>query len=435
MATIYVDPTAKSFGTGSLSRPFKSWSQVIFKAGNSYLQKAGTSATATITVTTQATATAPIQIGSYGTGAAPVINGNISLNGASYVTISGLAVRNSSVAAIALQVGAHHNTISGNTLSQSKVGVWIGNGAGADNLIERNTISGSAINGIAVDKIANAAGRATRIVGNTVTGSGAHGIDINGNNFIVDGNTVNKNGLTISGASGIHVFGGFEGAPDTFGVGNTISNNVVYDDRDIFGPDGNGIQLDQYTNGNIVTANFTAGNDGAGIILYDSYNNTITNNMANGNQRDPGGTHFIKGDMVFAGSLDLTRGNFIAGNIALSTSGPAVLVDALTADNLNRFSGNIWQNTVGGPDTMVGNDTSWASWLAYDLTGGPGLTPDARTGITLALASYSGPLTYRYAAGTTQIIDGFNYTLTGWTGSQLVGTSVDQLVGAGEFVV
>ena len=421
MATIYIDPSVKTSGNGSQSRPYKSWSQVkVVKAGDTFLQRAGTSTSATINVAVQGTASAPIRIGSYGTGAAPIINGLINLNGAAYVTVAGMNVRNSAYAAIMMQGGAHHNTISGNTLAQSQMGVWIGNGAGADNLVERNTVLDNAVIGIGVDKITNAAGHATRILGNTISRSGSHGIELTGNNFVVDGNTVSNSGLTTTGSSGIHVFGGFDGAPNGFGVGNTITNNVSYDNRDATGPDGNGIQLDQYTNANTVSGNFATGNDGAGIMLYDSHDNTVANNVTDRNGLGLVGTHPIRGDFVLAGGLDLTRANFITGNIALSTSVPAVLVDGLIVDNANRFSGNIWQNTTGGADTMLGLDTSWSTWLAYDLLGGTGLVPDRETGVPVLLAPYSGTLSYSFASGITQVIDGTNYILVGWTGSQLV---------------
>ncbi len=420
MATIFIDPTSKPGGNGSLFRPYNTWSQVTFQPGNSYVQRAGTSTTATINIVAEGTATAPIRIGSYGAGAAPAITGIINLNGAAHVTVAGMTIRNPGGAAIAIQAGAHHNSIYGNTLAQSMIGVWIGNGAGGDNAIVQNTVRDNAIIGIGVHEISNPDGHPTTIAGNTVTASGAHGIDITGNNFIVVANTVSRSGMTISGASGIHVFGGAEGAPNGYGIANTIVNNVTFDNRDAAGPDGNGIQLDQYTYGNIVIGNLATGNDGAGIMLFDSHGNTIAGNLADANQRDPGATHEVRGDFVLAGSLDLTQANFIAGNTALSTGGPAILVDALTADNANGFSGNVWQNAGGGAATMRGPDASWAGWLANDMTAGSGLPADAGTGVAVLRAPYAGALSYSFDSGATRMIDGISYALIGWTGSQLV---------------
>lgn len=42
MTTYYIDPTAKVNGSGTFASPFKSWSNVTWAAGNTYLQKAGT---------------------------------------------------------------------------------------------------------------------------------------------------------------------------------------------------------------------------------------------------------------------------------------------------------------------------------------------------------------------------------------------------------
>lgn len=66
MATIYVDPTVAGTGTGTLNDPFKSWASVTWTAGNTYLQKGGTTSTVAITVTTGGSSEATrIVVGSY----------------------------------------------------------------------------------------------------------------------------------------------------------------------------------------------------------------------------------------------------------------------------------------------------------------------------------------------------------------------------------
>ncbi len=90
---------------------------------------------------------------------------------------------------------------------------------------------------------------------------------------------MSNRGLTTSGSSGIHVCGGVEGEPTGFGVGNIIANNITFDNRDPGGPDGNGIQLDQHTHGNVVVGNLATGNDGGGISLYDSHDNILAYNL------------------------------------------------------------------------------------------------------------------------------------------------------------
>lgn len=45
MATIYIDPSAGVNGTGTFASPFNTWASVTFAAGNTYLQKGGTTQT------------------------------------------------------------------------------------------------------------------------------------------------------------------------------------------------------------------------------------------------------------------------------------------------------------------------------------------------------------------------------------------------------
>ncbi len=65
LATIFIDPTARSGGNGSLFRPFNASSQVTFKPGDTYLQRAGTSTTATVNFTAQGSVAAPIVLGAW----------------------------------------------------------------------------------------------------------------------------------------------------------------------------------------------------------------------------------------------------------------------------------------------------------------------------------------------------------------------------------
>jgi len=73
----YIDPVdGTPEGDGSQTSPYKSFSQVTFEAGTSYLIKRGTVLYEQITVDVSGTASAPIVIGAYGTGADPVIDGS-----------------------------------------------------------------------------------------------------------------------------------------------------------------------------------------------------------------------------------------------------------------------------------------------------------------------------------------------------------------------
>lgn len=96
MATFYIDPTATGVGTGTQPDPFQSWASVTWAAGNSYLQKAGTTAAETITPSASGTAASRITIGRYGVGANPAVGSGqtrgIFLSARQYIDIVGVNV-------------------------------------------------------------------------------------------------------------------------------------------------------------------------------------------------------------------------------------------------------------------------------------------------------------------------------------------------------
>lgn len=75
MTTYYIDPDASVDGTGTIYNPFNTWSSVLWKAGNTYLQKAGTTANETVTIGSSGSKSRRIIIGEYGGNTKPIING------------------------------------------------------------------------------------------------------------------------------------------------------------------------------------------------------------------------------------------------------------------------------------------------------------------------------------------------------------------------
>ena len=369
MTNVYVDPTAKAVGNGSQTHPYNSWSEVSFTAGNTYLQKAGTTASGVLYETAN-----NVTISSYGSGSAPHLNGLIDLVGASHVTVQNLTIQNPTGAGIAIQSGANNITINDDTITKSAFGIWIGNGAGGGNLITHSNISGNSEDGIGISQAAVG----SSIIDNTVSNNGWYGIDIDGDNFTVSGNTVDGNGLAIPGTSGIHVYGGAPGAPDGFGIGNTITDNITNGNHDATAFDGNGIELDQYTHNNVVLGNTAEDNDGAGIAVYDSYDDNVIGNLLISNEQDPGRSHAAMGELALNESEGDTYDNYIAANVAISTShSSAVFMDFISYDDSNAFSDNTWENLSTGSATQIGIDTSWADWLSFaptDQNGGISLT-------------------------------------------------------------
>jgi parallel beta-helix repeat protein len=150
------------------------------------------------------------------------------------------------------------------------------------------------------------------------------------------------------------VYGGY-GSPDGFGFGNVIVNNRVHDTREAgSGYDGNGIQADQYTGENRIQNNTVYGNDGAGILLYDSWSNSVIGNTVKGNVLDRSGRHPYPGEILLAADSDvrseLNRGNVIQNNLVTTTdpNTTAFWLDPTTADNGNVFGGNTVVREAGG---------------------------------------------------------------------------------------
>lgn len=418
VTTIYVDPTAASGGNGSLSTPYASWSQVSFKAGYSYLQKAGTTSESGIYVGASGTSSGNIVIGAYGTGPAPIVLGSVNLDGASYVQVSGLTVSAGAAGGIVMQNGAHNDTVSNNTVADSTIGIWIGSGSGSNTLVQNNQILQSSTDGIAIDGTVNTSTTQTQILNNKVMQTGSHGIEVEANYVTVNGNTVWQSGLTIAGSSGIHVY-----ASSTNGLGayDTIKGNVVVGSVDTASNDGNGIELDQFTHNNTVSDNFTYNNSGAGIALYDSYDNTVTGNFAAADELDPGHTHTRKAELLLNESQNFTYGNTISDNTLLSAFAavPAVYGDSNVASGANIFSGNVLESLAHDLLFAWGlkTGTSQSQWQQYAPT-------DKTSGIPMFAAdTLSGSYGYSFAGSPTVSLDGHNVQLVGWSSAQGLGVN------------
>ncbi len=404
--TIYINPTAKSGGTGTQASPYNSWSNISFTAGTTYLQAAGTTYSGSLYIGVNATAAAPIKIGSYGTGAAPIIKGGVNFDGATYVTFSGFQISNSTGAGVVLQSGANNITISGNTIASSGMGIWIGNGAGTTNTISGNTISNNTQYGIGINEVT---GSGTVISNNVISGNGYDGINVDGNSFTISDNTVSGNGLAVFGCSGIHIYA--SSAADTYGAYNTVTGNVCIGNRDIYEEDGGGILADQWTNHNTISNNFCYANDGAGIGVYDSYDNVVSGNDVGGNELNSGGTHTSAGELMVNQLLGLAYGNTFKNNVALSdSSAPAMFVNSPSSQK-NVFSSNVFENLTGGPiydwnETIGSTLATWDTLAnSNDKFSGVPLTP-LPTGVT---PSFSFPAGFGFS------LDGKYITLAGWS--------------------
>jgi len=95
--TTYVDPSASFTGDGSFSSPYKSWSYVQWRTGNTYLQKRGTISNETISIGAGGTKDAYLVVGAYGEGERPRIETHekvaIKLSDKSYVHIKDFKIK------------------------------------------------------------------------------------------------------------------------------------------------------------------------------------------------------------------------------------------------------------------------------------------------------------------------------------------------------
>ena len=349
--SILVDPAGGTLpGYRTVARladvPFASLgpgSQVLVRGG-SYgdvvMIGARGSADAPVTVTAEA-------------GTRPVLSNSVVFENAAYVTVSGLTVQGAVNSGFIIRRGSTHVTVADSTVARSGLGIWIGDGAGAGHRITGNTLTDNQTHGVAVDVINAPPEDPSFILSNTVTGSGIHGMEINGSGYVVEGNRVSGNGVAMSGTSGIHVYA--KDAAQDAGDRNVIRYNIVTGQKETTGQDGNGIQIDQWCDGNTVAFNVAADNDGAGINLFDAGSNTVVNNTTTGNMRDSGGKHVYRGEIVLASDytkrVDRTSNNRVLNNIAFATrpNVAAIVVEATTTDNNNAIGPNFIGSAAGAP--------------------------------------------------------------------------------------
>lgn len=339
-----------------------------------------------VTITAQGSAALPIVVHASAGQAAPVITSSVDFQGAAYVKLKGMVVQDSPWAAVVIRYGSHHLTVSGNTLQRSAMGLSLTAGAGTGHKLLNNLIQDNSTVGLGVDSVNAAPRDPGRIAGNLIRRNGHHGIELNGSNYLVEGNTTADNGLSTGGTSGIHLYS--RNAAEDSGDHNTVRYNFAYGQRDRTAWDGNGIQIDQWCDGNEVSHNVVWGNDGAGIIVFDGANNLVSGNTLVGNQRDPRRWLGNAGELVLNSSgarEDRTAGNQVFNNLLVSTRAevPALFVDQLTADNANQLGPNLLHNTQhswllqrGNQMTASGADLDALSGQAGNLAQAPTFADD-----------------------------------------------------------
>lgn len=297
----------------------------------------------------QGTAEKPVVIKA-AAGARPTFRQSVLIAGAAYLRLEGIEITRSEAPGIAIRQGSHHITVSACTVERSALGIWITEGAGGGHRIADNTIRDNKTHGIAIDRVNAKKGDETIITGNKISGNGHHGIEVNGSWYIVEGNEVHDNGAAVPGTSGIHVFA--KDAVEDAGDHNVIRRNVTYRNREADGPDGNGIQIDQWCDHNEVYYNIAYENDGAGICLFDAGHAMVYNNTLFSNGRNPNKNRPYRAELLLAGDarVNLTREALVVNNIVLATGGNVhpLLVDKQTAANPLSIHHNLFFDAAGG---------------------------------------------------------------------------------------
>ena len=300
------------------------------------------------TITAVGTQAAPIVVTAADPANPPVLTNSVDFQHAAYVQVSHVTVQSPTYAGFVIRLGSHHITVADSTINHAPMGISITGAAGTGHQLLRNTIADSATHGISVDVNADPAER-TLIEHNTVLRSGQHGMEIRASHYEIEHNTVTASGQASGGTSGIHLYSG--SSSEDSGDDNLVRWNLSDANRDTVAVDGNGIEVDQWCDGNTVAYNVTWGNDGAGVIVYDGSNNVIEGNTAYGNGLDPSHTHVALGQIIVSGTAAATaRGNHVWNNVAASTLAgvPAMYVDSRAVSGGNTIGPNLYANGAGG---------------------------------------------------------------------------------------
>ena len=258
-------------------------------AGSEVLVSPGTWSGVT-TITSVGTAAAPIVVTPADTANPPVLSNSVDFQGAAYVQVSHVTVQSPAFAGFVIRLGSNHISVTDATISHAPLGISITDAAGTGHRLLRNLISDSTTHGISVDVNADPAER-TLIEHNTIARSGTVAVD------------------------------------------------------------GNGIEVDQWCDGNTVAYNVAWGNDGAGIIVFDGSDNVVEGNTAYGNGLDPSRTHVALGQLIVSGTSAATvTGNHVWNNLAASTLAgvPAIYIDSRAVSGGNTVGPNLYANAAGG---------------------------------------------------------------------------------------
>ena len=243
-----------------------------------------------------------------------------------------------------------NNTVSGNTITQAIAGGIIFGMNCFNNTISGNEVANSSDHGISIYYSSNNILFDNSLVGNkfgfSVGGSALshflHSIDTSN---LVDGKPVyyliNQRGITVNPSS----------HPQIGYLALINSTNVTVENQTLLG-NGVGLQL-AYTNNSRILTSYIA-NNGEGVKLDNSFNNTISgNNITNNENRgvylEDSSNNTVSGNTLTSNnqegvSLEISSNNTVSGNIIANNSYGVYLVEAF----FNTVSRNTIINSTEG---------------------------------------------------------------------------------------
>jgi parallel beta-helix repeat protein len=215
-------------------------------------------------------------------------------------------------------LSSSYNTVTNNTVDGNNYGIYLDgwNGSGSNyNNMTGNNVNGNQ-DGIVLDHSFNNSMNENMAENNSE--NGIFLLDSSQYNTLTNNIATNNDGGVQTGAGGIYL----QYATDNTIEWNTASNN------------GNGIYLDDSSDGNSVTDNTANNNNYDGIYLDGSTGNTVTGNTASGNLND---------GIQLTGAND----NTITGN-TVDTNGFGIQLFDSSGNNfyVNEIAGNIYTNAA-----------------------------------------------------------------------------------------